>query len=93
MRGAVPQDSPSACAPGGECGGLALPSPGCPCSLLSVGAQTSLETEGWEPARTALPSELVAAMTAEVDPAAVELKDVFFFSSFSLADGGMGVFI
>ena len=48
--------------------------------------------EGWEPVRTALPGELVPVMTAQGDPAAVELKDSFFLFSFSLADGGMDVF-
>ena len=78
VRGAIPQNSPRACVPRGE------PRRGWPSRLLAAPARASLwvfrpawETEGWEPARMALPSELVPVMTAEGDPAAAELKDFF----------------
>ena len=61
-----PPGQPECLHPGRRAWGLALLSPGSPRSPLSVHAQSSLETEGWEPARTALPGELVPVMTAEV---------------------------
>ena len=79
VRGAVPQNSPSACAPRGEPGGKAGPpvpwlpllAPLCACS-----DQPGTRSSG-EPVRTALLGELVQVMTAEADPAAAELKDFF----------------
>ena len=94
VRGSVAQNSPRACVPRGELRG------GWPSRLLAAPAHSSLwvfkpawETEGWEPVRTALSSELVPVMTADRDPVAAELKGSFFLFSSSLADGGMDVFL
>ena len=52
---------------------LAAPARSCLCMF-----RPAWKTEGWESVRTALLGELVPVMTAEVDPAAAELKDSFF---------------
>ena len=94
VRGAIPQNSPRACAPRGE-------PQGCwPSRLLADPARSCLwvfrpawEKEGWKPARMAVSGELVPEMTADRDPVAAELKGSFFLFSFSLANGGMDVFL
>ena len=94
VRGAVPQNSPRACAQRGE------PQGGWPSCLLADPARSCLwvfrpawEMEGWKPARMALSGELVPEVTADRDPVAAELKGSFFLFSSSLADGGMDVFL
>ena len=46
-EGPSPEQPEGLCPERGATVGLALPSPGCPCSILSVGVQTSLGNGGW----------------------------------------------
>ena len=62
---------------------LALPSPAAPARSSLCVFRPAWETEGWEPARTALPGELVPVITSEGGPSGCGAEG--FFSNFPSA--------